>query len=423
MNARNVSIVLVVLTLGLLAAVGYVAWRLQLDPETRLIRSTKVVTNTVTQIAVRKINATNLLAALASRPLNWAALESTNYAAYIANLRGFGCPEETVRDIIITDIAKTYARRRAALRQQFRPYQFWRTDDLSGYNDQPDLQRQLRDLDHEQRVLVKELLGVDYRREMDKYSDEVDAAYAFLPDEKQNRLHELQEKYREMEEEIHLRARGVLLEEDERALRKLRHEREGALAALLTPGELEEYQLRGSDTAHNLRTRLSGFEMTEDEFRQLFRLQKLIDDQLPDAFDIDDGVATAVKAQAALEAQAALAEEMREALGPERYAEFERAQDSDYQTLLQYAGRFDLSKETARRVHGLKREADKQRQAIESNPNLTDEQRVAAFTAIAREAEKETLRFMGEKAFKAYRGTAGEWLNPFDAPMEPSARQ
>src|SRR6266850_8414157 len=94
---------------------------------------TEVVTNTVTQIAVRKINATNnLLAALAGRPLNWRALESTNYVLYIENLRAFGCPEETIRDIIITDVAKLYARHRAELRRQLQPYKFWQPTDSVG---------------------------------------------------------------------------------------------------------------------------------------------------------------------------------------------------------------------------------------------------------------------------------------------------
>ena len=115
MNSRRISIVLMAVNLGLVGAVVYMVFALKSDPvpDPGPVR-TEVITSTVTQIAVRKINATNnLLAALAGRPLNWRALESTNYVQYIENLRAFGCPEETIRDIIITDIAKLYARRRA----------------------------------------------------------------------------------------------------------------------------------------------------------------------------------------------------------------------------------------------------------------------------------------------------------------------
>src|SRR5947208_15217937 len=88
-----------------------------------------VVTNTVTQIAVRKVYPTNFRASLGKLPINWRAIESTNYQAYIANLRAIDCPEETIRDIVVTDVAKLFAKRRAAIRAQGQPYKFWLTGD------------------------------------------------------------------------------------------------------------------------------------------------------------------------------------------------------------------------------------------------------------------------------------------------------
>src|SRR5262245_35343538 len=115
MNSRRVTLALMAINLGLVGTLVYLVYAINFSPN--VVSGpvkTKVVTNTVTQIAVRKINSTNnLLAALASRTYDWRSLESTNYALYIQNLRIFGCPEETIRDIIITDVAKNYARRRA----------------------------------------------------------------------------------------------------------------------------------------------------------------------------------------------------------------------------------------------------------------------------------------------------------------------
>src|SRR5688572_26160810 len=147
MNNRITSLVMVSVIFALLAVIGYMVYLLKITPgSTRYVNNTRVVTNTLTQIAVRKINATNLLAALANRPLNWAALESTNYYIYIANLRGFGCPEETIKDIILTDIAKVYARKRAEVRRQGQPYRFW-SPTLTEDSTDPKLQRQLAELD------------------------------------------------------------------------------------------------------------------------------------------------------------------------------------------------------------------------------------------------------------------------------------
>ena len=49
------------------------------------------------------------------QPFQWGQLESTDYRTYIANLRGIGCPEQTIRDIITADVDSVFAKRRDAL--------------------------------------------------------------------------------------------------------------------------------------------------------------------------------------------------------------------------------------------------------------------------------------------------------------------
>src|SRR6185369_814692 len=45
---------------------------------------------------------------ITTNSFNWANVESPDYRDYIAKLRAIGCPEETVRDIIIADVNKLY---------------------------------------------------------------------------------------------------------------------------------------------------------------------------------------------------------------------------------------------------------------------------------------------------------------------------
>jgi hypothetical protein len=52
-----------------------------------------------------------------SLPFQWAQIESTDYRTYVANLRGIGCPERTIRDIIIADVNGLYFARREKLRR------------------------------------------------------------------------------------------------------------------------------------------------------------------------------------------------------------------------------------------------------------------------------------------------------------------
>src|SRR5437867_8753611 len=43
--------------------------------------------------------------------MRWRQLESEDYKTYIARLRSIGCPEQTIRDIIIADLDKVLAPR------------------------------------------------------------------------------------------------------------------------------------------------------------------------------------------------------------------------------------------------------------------------------------------------------------------------
>jgi hypothetical protein len=153
MNSRRLGLVVMAVNLGLLGTLAYMVFATRFRPSLAAPaeRARVLTTNTVTQIAVRKVNSTNLLEALANRTLNWRMLESSNYVVYIENLRNFGCPDETIRDIIITDVAKLYARRRAELRVQAPPQKFWQTADAL-QAESAGLQAQLSALDQEQRI-------------------------------------------------------------------------------------------------------------------------------------------------------------------------------------------------------------------------------------------------------------------------------
>src|ERR1700738_4329918 len=57
----------------------------------------------------------------------WQEVETPDYPTYVANLRDIGCPEQTVRDIIIADVNALYARKRA--NELLTPdQQWWRSE-------------------------------------------------------------------------------------------------------------------------------------------------------------------------------------------------------------------------------------------------------------------------------------------------------
>ena len=75
----------------------------------------------------------------------WTQLESSDYRTYIANLRGIGCPEPTIRDIITADVDEAFF---AA-----------RRDQLKREKTAPALEADLQKLQQQEAALVASLLG------------------------------------------------------------------------------------------------------------------------------------------------------------------------------------------------------------------------------------------------------------------------
>lgn len=416
MNSRSVSLFLVATNLALLGVLAWLLLRPAGSPAPPAAGTgAAVVTNTVTQIAVRKINSTNnLLASLAGRPLSWRALEHTNYFVFIENLRAFACPEETIRDIIITDVAKLYGRRRSEMRMQYPPPKFWEPlDPLGGSAEPVELQQKLRALDREQRQLIRDLLGVELRWELAKYSGEAETLernYSFLSPDKQAQVRAWSEHFDELEQDLYVRSRGWMLDEDLVALRQLQRQRREQLASMLSTDELEEYELRFSDTANNMRSQMAGFRPNEDEFRRIFRLQRTFDEQFDQAYDSDDNNAQLARARTQEQAQDKLNAEIQQMLGPQRYAEYQRAQDGDYRALLQLGARLQMPEDVANRVYNMKQAAERVKYQVETNPNLTDEQRLQTVAALARETARSVKSTMGDDVYGAYQQHGGQWL-------------
>src|SRR5882724_1365300 len=87
---------------------------------------------------------------------SWQQLESPDYPTYVANLRDIGCPEQTIRDIIIADVNALYTRRRAT-EILTAEQEWWRSEPNS--NLVQVATEKARALDEERRGLLSRLLG------------------------------------------------------------------------------------------------------------------------------------------------------------------------------------------------------------------------------------------------------------------------
>src|SRR5688572_5187464 len=312
----------------------------------------------------------------------WVSVESDDYRQYIANLRQVRCPEETVRDIIIADVNKLFAGRMAALYPSPQDFKWWQMDDRSNRDERRDRERKRRDLNDEKRALIKELRGVDLETEMAKWEGRPDDdawRTGFLSAEKQQAVQAWQEKFREMERTAFSEMRENRGSPEARAkMLALRAQREAELAQILGPQDFQDYQLRNSATARDMRDSLGSFSPSEDEFKKIFELRKNFEDQF--AFGRGGGDDAAREQRRV--AQQQLDQQLQATLG-DRYEEYKLAQDDRYREIYDFTKDLNLPKETARSIYDIQQIVGQQREQLMSDQNISPEERAAKLGEIA----------------------------------------
>jgi len=302
------------------------------------------------------------------KQLDWRTVESDDYRAYIANLRAIGCPEETVRDIIIADINKLYASKIAALYPSPKDFKYWRVEDRTARAEERDRDKKRRELGEEKRELIKTLLGIDYDAELARNSGrptDDDWRYGFLSPEMQEQAKALHDKYRELERAAF--SDGGMTPENRAKFMAVRAERDAEMAKLMGPEQFEEYQLRNSSTARNMRENLTAFQPTEDEFRQIFDLKKAFDDQFAVNRDgSDEAVRDDRKA-----AQQQLDDQLLAKLGPERFQEYKLSQEPNYREAADFAQRYNLPAKAAETIYQVQAAAQQEQNRVRNDPTLS----------------------------------------------------
>jgi hypothetical protein len=358
----------------------------------------------------RVVTITNLAATL-----DWRAVESADYKQYIANLRAIGCPEETIRDIITADVNKLFEDRKRALRAaNTNRFEYWKPgmQMFTQLMDEEKIKQQ-QALAKERRELLTTLLGSAPEEKPDMAAammgggaEMMETMLDFLPAGKQTAAMEIEQKYaaKMMKEAGNLGGGDLDAMKD---MMKVQREKEAELAKILTPQELEDYNLRMSQTSMMMRFQLSSFEPNEQEFRDVFKQRKAFEDEF--GFT---GMAPTDKAEKEKydAAKKAMNEQIKQTLG-ERYADYERAQDWSYQGLYAVAQRNGVSKEATVQVYDMKKAAETEAKRVRADTALSQEQRTAALQGIQSETERSIRTTMGDKAFESYqKNPSASWL-------------
>jgi hypothetical protein len=325
----------------------------------------------------------------------WNQIESADYPTFISNLRAIGCPEATIRDIIVADVNQLFARRRAT-EVVTSEQQWWRADPNPALD--RDAAKALKALELDRRKLLSTLLGPDWESSYYPYPAAANnrpldgPVLGLLSAQAKQAIYDIQSRSAEQMQEYLNEMQTAAKKPDPAELARLRLQMREELSQVLTPEQLEEYLLRYSESAASLRSQTRGIDTTPEEFRALFRTYDPIDQQLQlvaQSTEPDD-----IKRRAELEQQRE--EAFKQSLDPQRYEQYKFGEDPLYRDLQNQARAAGAPPEKIIPLYEVSRATDLESERIRNDTTLTSEQKLVALEAVRAAQQQSWRNLLGE---------------------------
>ena len=368
-------------------------WRFRASPEgptvSELPPPTPIPQAVRTNVVVRRLN------------FVWSQIESDDYGRFIANLRNIACPESTIRDIIVADINQLFAKRRST--EIHTPAQdWWRSDP------DPVVAQQaataIRALETERQSLLTRLLGPDWESTNYPYpapsdAPALDGPYLGTLTPAARAAVQQEQRSATAREQAYLAAVQAAGDTpDPVELARLKRQTQESLSRWLTPQQLEEYLLRYSTNAAELRTALRGMTVTPDEFRALFHTYENLDRDL--AANSPNVGGASSRSPETLERLRENA--LREQLGADRYDDLKLQQDPLYQQALGTLQQAGVSQDHLVPLAAILRLTQEEEDRIRTNTVYSASERLERLNQ-ARQAQLDSLQqLFGEEAYERY---------------------
>lgn len=174
-------------------------------------------------------------APLATEPATpFEAVYSSRPAAFVANLRRIGCPEETVRDIMIAEMNSRYRGREADLKPKPADHVPWGWSPKTSEAKLIERRQQAAAIAREKAATLREALGYEVEVPMPLYAMTVSdrkfqAGLESIPEKLRPQAYQVQDQYWNRVEQLRFRTRGFWEPEDVRELEEFKKERAEAL--------------------------------------------------------------------------------------------------------------------------------------------------------------------------------------------------
>ena len=320
---------------------------------------------------------------------------TSDHLALMEQLQQQGMPDEFVRRIMLASINLELSE---LARQQDSDNQYWQSA-------QPNREEQvLQELNMaaDKRTLLRQLFGDSV--ETDPIFEDLFRPYGqaldFLSSDKQIALFEKLELSQARSRDMF--GPGFIREQMEER-RTLQAEMLTSIQELLTPEEYFEYELRESRSANMMRQTMTGFDYTEQEFRDIFAIRNESQQQIQQSFmNMRDPQTRAIMAEAREDQERRIAEY----LGAERSDELKRLQDPVYQSLVTIGDRYGSSERSIISAYEVTTEFRTQVGEVRSDQSLSGEERRSQIEQLSEESLAEIEDLVGEDAATSIQNNA-----------------
>jgi hypothetical protein len=338
----------------------------------------------------------------------WSKVEAEDFEHLATNLRAIGCPEKTVRDIVI-------ARGRRALEKISKEAEpklpFWIAG-LCRTRANETAEREARLAQEKIMARLERVVGPDIflgDTEMMKTDElEMQGAMRFvigpLPEETFLKLAAKLAWFQAHHKELCSRTRGVWLETDEAELAQLRTRYHRELAALLSSAQLEEMTARMAMIPQLDRVNFEATDLTTADVRQLSLLRARFSDPLSETRSFLDSDSLTNEQEQALKAAE------RQFLGEVRFAQLERAADGNFKALFSLGQEHNLPRAAAEKVFELHQLTAQEVAQLRDDESLSQEDRQQRLAQMQADVQLAVLQVLGANASGQYLGRGGAWL-------------
>jgi len=322
----------------------------------------------------------------------WTHLRSDDFEELKQHLVAAGFPPKEVRALLRQAIIDRERAREEAIRGKEENLPYWKSSHPTVPLDakqRAEIQQGYRET---QELKYKYVSGPDSLADDDDALVEAQRRFGKLPLEKLQQLTVVEHDFERQRSELlaHQNNDGKTTHPTAESIRALEQARLVAAAQFLTPEELEQYELRSSPESNSLRFRLAAFRPSEDEFKAIYAIQKQSEANVP----TDQTM-----------------EQIKAALGPDRFADYSVALTSDGSGGLgQLIARLDLPLTTVTAVNSVRDDINTRAKAVNADSTLTTDQRQAQLEALATEAQEKLVASLGDRGFHAYSDLKGSWL-------------